>query len=446
MALAKKCFGSFDSQTRSKGQAYYSSGMVRDLAIGDSQITASVRGSNAESYAVELDLTDPAASEIVGRCSCPRYDDGFLCKHIWAVLLANDNNAEGITCARNSVRVLHDSLLNRSAGNETSSTSDKGSGRQTYSGSSLKVLAREASQLFDSKVTSTTSSAGNWRKRFAAISAKYQASPRQPVRESRANKRPSQLWYLLNVAASQSKETMLAVEFFQREPKKNGEWGKLKRCHIRPDSIPDLPSEEDRRLVEALIGNEPDEHADLSYGNSYYGSHYYSYRGFNRSWVRPAIYDWLLPQLAASGRFVWSLDSTLPLEEAQAVVLDSGPPWQSRLRLESDSSDECWRVVGDFVRGEESRSFETAVMILSNGLVLFADRLCRADIDRDAAWLSALRKGGPIKIPFKDRVTLVKELCKLPQATTVELPADLCARQELGEPRPRIEISSPPYP
>src|SRR5688572_2247488 len=113
MSLAKKCISSFDAASRMKGQAYYSSGMVRDFRIDENNvyITATVRGSQANDYIVELDLSDPDAEEIVGRCTCERYQSGSLCKHIWAVLLANDQHVDAVTSPRPKVAMLHESKI-----------------------------------------------------------------------------------------------------------------------------------------------------------------------------------------------------------------------------------------------------------------------------------------------------------------------------------------------
>lgn len=451
MTLARKCSNCFDANTRSKGQAYYSSGMVRHLEIRDDLIRGRVRGSQAADYEVELDLSDPSGRRIVGRCNCPHYQEGFLCKHLWAVILANDNNSEAVTSPRPSVEIQHEDDLEDGDAEDTTDHSDDPADDDDFeeveSPSLIKLLPPQMTSLLGvrSQSVSKPKAPVNWRKQLAAIASDVGDDSSSTKQGLGPAAKARQIWYLLNVAASQSKKNMLAVEFFQREQKKNGDWGKLKRCQIRPDSLQQFaPTEEDRRLIGALIGNEPDEHADSSYGYAYYGSHYYSYRGFNRSWVRPAIYEWLLPQLAATNRFVWSLDSSLPLEEAQHVVWDGETPWRCRLRLATDAEKQCWRVVGEFERGDEIAPFDSAVMILADGLVLFPDRLCRADIDRESAWVTALRTGVNVEIPFKDRVPLLKELCKLPQAPRFDLPAEVCAVKELGEPRPRVEISTPP--
>jgi hypothetical protein len=278
--------------------------MVRDLAITDQLITAKVRGTEADDYQVQLDLADPSAKEIVGRCTCPHYEEGFLCKHIWAVLLANDNNKEAITSPRHKVTVLHDFDLEDEDGELEDGEEGEFEDEEDLEGevgtSLLELLPPSLRSAFGISGPASKPKRPTWRNQFDSLA--------------------------------------------------NGEWGKFKRFSIRSNALTGLTSEQDKHLLGVLIGNEPDEHADTMYGGSYYGNYYQSYRGFNRSWVRSAMYDWLLPQLSATNRFAWSLDSSVPMEEARPVVWDDGPHWRCRIRLETAADAKCWRVVGDLTR------------------------------------------------------------------------------------------------
>lgn len=459
MSLAEKCSDSFDAQTRSKGQAYYSSGMVRDLVIRDDQISAKVRGTSASEYSVEYDLADPSGKEMIAHCTCPFFLEGNLCKHLWAVILANDNNPECITSPRPRVTVVHgeqvqddewsqaylddeDELDGEEPNDEVDGDEEVGSEHDAM----VRLLPPHLRSLMGMETSSKlgdSKSRLSWKKQLLAIEGESRDDNRREDPAPR-NTRVRQILYLLNVTASEGRQNLLAIEFYQQERKKNGDWGKMQRCQVRPDALHHLPTDEDQRLIGALIGNEPDERAESNY--RYYGSSYvYSYRGFNRSWVRPAMYSWLLPQLAATGRFFWALEPSLTqVEDIRPVQWDAGEPWQYRVRVEPEPESGNLKILGEFQRGQETRPADSAVMILSDGLVLFPETLCRADTERDAAWVTALRKHGPIVVPAKDRVAMLRELTGMRRAPRLEVPPDICDMQTPITPVPRLEISSPP--
>ena len=73
------------SQSFTRGEEYYASGVVSDLQMRGNTLTARVAGSQVEPYRVTITL-GPGGIEDAD-CTCP-YDRGGICKHIVATLLA----------------------------------------------------------------------------------------------------------------------------------------------------------------------------------------------------------------------------------------------------------------------------------------------------------------------------------------------------------------------
>src|SRR5262249_22527432 len=72
---------------RSRGYEYFVSGAVRDLAVQDGAIVATVVGS--EGYDVTLTYD---RGVVRATCRCPFFDDRReICKHIWATILAAES-------------------------------------------------------------------------------------------------------------------------------------------------------------------------------------------------------------------------------------------------------------------------------------------------------------------------------------------------------------------
>src|SRR5207247_4737746 len=73
-----------------KGRNYFRSGAVEIHKASADRMEATVKGGGR--YWVVLDL-DVDLQAVVASCTCPHYDDGNLCKHIWASFEAAE--AEG---------------------------------------------------------------------------------------------------------------------------------------------------------------------------------------------------------------------------------------------------------------------------------------------------------------------------------------------------------------
>ncbi len=83
------------SQSFARGQDYYRSGAVSEIARRGNLLTAQVEGSDQAPYQIAVTLLDDGS---IGSatCTCP-YDWGGYCKHIVAVLLTALHSDDEIT-------------------------------------------------------------------------------------------------------------------------------------------------------------------------------------------------------------------------------------------------------------------------------------------------------------------------------------------------------------
>ena len=90
MTLAEALAPDVAERTRVKGNRYFLGGAVRGIEGTDTDVVATVRGS--EWYSVHLHRDGDA---FTATCQCPYFKDRLdFCKHVWAVVLAAD--AEGL--------------------------------------------------------------------------------------------------------------------------------------------------------------------------------------------------------------------------------------------------------------------------------------------------------------------------------------------------------------
>ena len=87
MLVTAEMKGEFSSGDRTRGELYFRTGHVEDVDIGDREILAVVSGSRRNSYEVAIDRSLLSKGVLSAECSCPRFEDGYSCKHLWAVLL-----------------------------------------------------------------------------------------------------------------------------------------------------------------------------------------------------------------------------------------------------------------------------------------------------------------------------------------------------------------------
>ena len=72
------------------GEEYFRRGAVEIVNQGLTGLTAAVQGSASVPYIVELDWSKATRETLFVSCSCPRFDDVGVCKHVFATILAAD--------------------------------------------------------------------------------------------------------------------------------------------------------------------------------------------------------------------------------------------------------------------------------------------------------------------------------------------------------------------
>lgn len=443
MSITDVFASSFSSTTRNRGRSYSTSGRVRICQVDTECVRAEVSGSRRTPYSVEIDGSDTADGEVMATCTCPHYEDGYLCKHIWATLLVIDREGLADALPNGWATMLHeyddeedDSEFDEEEDDWDDDQLDAVAGPDLLDAYSGRLGTHGGLRRRSPRGTPTSIWQGQLRLISDYASRQTTAEPVGPLSAGKQR----EAWFVLNVGESLS-GGQLAVHLRQREVKKDGDFGKIKKLSVLRDEIPEFADRGDRSLVELLLGSQTLE--ESPYGH--YG--YHSYRSFSRVTISPAMYDILLPRLCATGRFVWQVDSSLPAEEGKSIAWDGGDPWRFRLRAEDDEQRGLWRLSGHVCRGGESLPLGDVVLLTASGLVLFPDKLGRLDVPRgNFGWIVGLRAQSAIEVPYSDREPLLDVLYRLPQLPEVEVPAALQVEQVQGTPQGRLEIKSPKRP
>jgi superfamily II DNA or RNA helicase len=444
MSLANRCAGDFDSQVKARGRSYFLADRVELVAQFPYGVEALVEGSGRKAYEVTIDWDTAPGGELAAHCTCPYFSDGGLCKHVWATLLAVDRaELHRRVPGTRSLSVVSNESYDEDEDDDHGGFDEDGFGDDKFTFRSPRLPAGRTGNA--SRTSAAASRPPAWRSQLDALSTTA-AGPASHslngVSEVLGEKR-REAWYVLNVGSS-LREGSLLIEFHQRESKRNGEFGKIKKLSLNRSDISQFTDATDRELLQLLIGNDARDSTVQNYYYGYTSSPYGSWLKFTHCVVAPAMYDIVLPRLCATGRFVWLLENAQPAEEGRPLAWDDGPAWRFRLRFTADDKKKIWRMTGELFREQQSVPLREPVLLQAGGSVVFADRMARLDAGSDFSWISLLRKTDAIEVPYGDRVQLLEYLWRLPNVPEAVMPDNLPWEQVRVEPRGHLSIFPPP--
>ena len=392
MSLKGKFSNDFNPKIRDRGVAYFRSGAVEILEHSDTHVNARVKGT--VDYLVRLEL---GANSFNVACTCPYFDGGEECKHVWATMLAADNlNYLSSIDGYGPIKLLYDD----SAVEEL----------EIFSGNNHDQLNTTAQPL--------------WQQQLSTISNSIKGD-----RTSIRNNWPAgrEIFYIVDPRYSRS-SGQLSIEIGYREHKKNGEWSKIKSARIQQSQVAKLPDETDRQLLSALAG------ARDAYG--------YGYNGFElpgRFALSTTLQHFLLPVICATGRCVFH-----PAEkngEYKQVQWDDQTTWQFWLVVKRVGDDYELRPV---LRSAEKEVEFTEAAMTTDAIVIDPDfRAARFDSRGALTWTNGLRQSGDFKVPAAESGELIARLMDMPSIPNLELPPQLQFERVGCAPAPHLVIRKP---
>ncbi|MFV2068164.1 MAG: SWIM zinc finger domain-containing protein [Pirellulales bacterium] len=444
MKLARRCFHSFDAGDSRRGEAYYDQRRVRMPVIRRNarQLTAHVRGSYGSVYKVRLDWSRAATTSVLeANCECPRFEDGFLCKHVWATILMVDVLEEPLIPGRSMIDVLPSDPL------EDDGWDDARSGE-----GAIGAVARDERIVAAVPRTPNTRTYG-WSKPLLEVCRDLQKGLDRG-QQSMAAEHP-RIWYVLDVEASRERGE-LVVLFFRQLVKRNGEFSRRwQKLRVGDQVVQSLANQVDGELLDALI------QSDSPQGGGF-GSCDFGYRPihWHDSGRVPRWFDTvLLPKLCATGRFGWTDRRNGGPDDLHALVWDDGPAWRFELVVEpvdaergSDTKGNGaashdrettrpdraaglvqnpagWRVTGRLRRETERRQLSEPLILLRRGIVVFPESVARLDASDDFPWISMLRERKELLVPIEEQDKLVSLIYAMPRLPSLDLPPALRLRE-----------------
>ena len=272
MELSKRCAHESHSPDWQRGQEYFRRGTVKIVDHGPTDLKAAVQGSASDPYIVELDWSKATQETSFVSCSCPRFDDIGVCKHVVATILAADEAGFGETvpgratlCLETSPAALerfadadedehafHDDEEDEDAGTQRSSAKVSTVGRVYHVSPGPPYVLQAVEPGRKAKRPAVS----QWKKTLAGMDqTPTHALSERSESTGRWSTRPQEIWYLLNLTQT-AERGWPCISLHQRILKKDGTLGKLKSLTLSRDELARLEPSEDQSLIGLLAGNE----------------------------------------------------------------------------------------------------------------------------------------------------------------------------------------------
>jgi superfamily II DNA or RNA helicase len=375
-----------------RGLNYYREGRVVITRGTPSAVEARVRGHRP--YNVEIVYRERTLKV---KCECEYFAGAGACKHIWATLLAAEDQT----------------FLSEAAAAEGSIRFDDSN---TSAMPAPEWVAPPSRRL-------------DWRRHLDEISTR---------RVRKISWAPDPVWpekrelrYWVDVAASRvSGEIVLNLQTQDR--KQDGTFSRSVPLRMKRSQIGQVNRDEDRVALAALAG----------------GSHYSAFSaGYDYDAVPESIRvgaelaKFVLPLVVNTGHcFLQNGSAKIP-EEAVALHWDDAGPWKFRMELKATA--EGWGLAGFLSRGEERMDLSAPDLVTEGGFVFTRQSVAPLDAGRAFQWLVWLRSHGMLEAPETERDQLLSALLTSPGIPPVDLPKELAFEEVEAAPRPRLRLRGP---
>ena len=383
-----------------RGRAYQLGGRVERIdPEEDELVRATVRG--REPYTVTIRREDKAA---LADCTCPAFEKGAYCKHIWATLLDIQHN-------------------------------DAGPGASAESLMKLRVQAPKARKR-DATRPKTNRNEPTWVGRLSLMRAPgFDAAAAE-----RAYPDQRQVCYAVLPTLS-TRQGGLVIDLRQRTPTTTG-WSKPKAMRLSPAGIATLADPVDRELCALLLGSHTVHDQDP--GDAYRGS-----RGHATYRLQAGAWRTLLARMIQTGRcYVDTDDVGNSYTRLKPLAWDGPDPWVLWMKGRADGDDLCVDV--ELRRGHDRMTIQTPALLLGgwDGLAIYDGKAAPLD-DRDAfRWASQFREEtkrgrdapSPLRVPIKDVSSFLDRLYLLPQLPEIDLPEGIARQEQQIKPDCRLDL------
>jgi len=381
----------FTGPAVTRGRTYFLRRAVRVTSFDDQTIQAVVAGSSRYKVSIRR-----APHALLLDCNCPfQTEYQKPCKHLWATLLACDD--EGIWKDQANLAGAPDSPSGESQGR---SLSDPLEERRTA------MRLKRASP--------------HWKNRLARV---QDLSTRLPApKEGEAT-----LFYSVRLPRSSDDTDGFSLQLLQTKRLKNGARGAFFPTRLENAYAAFSQSPEDEKVLSLLLGFRP-------IGD--YGSSQDPAQLAREFALTPTAATLVLPLACATGRCLLEADK---VGETEPTVLswDDGPPWTLRLTLTPTADSEVLSLTGALFREEETLDPKETLPLAGVGLFIKDACLHSLRHAAEARWISMLGET-PLSVPRKDMGDFLTTFFQSAHIPELVLPDEWAFERKTLDPRPHL--------
>jgi len=452
--LTGSLLGDVEPEVRQRGEVYFRQGRVLVPKITPERFSAEVRGKGGN-YVVTMDLAfddKRGRTTVSAICSCPYFAEGRgACKHIWAALCFADGMPEcefkAPTGHPVGLRTRMGPITSRLPAPAVVSVDPNAAGRiRAFSAAGgIAGPARKPEPRNHRAANDQVS----WREALKLV-ANAQREIGDAEQKRTAPTPATDVHYIIDTSATR-KSGLLTLQIFRLTNVGEGGARHLFGAPVDPQAIEQISQGPDRDLLSWFFGVANT--ATVRNGSWAEGGLVLRMRA-NSFVIADALRAQVVEHMAATGRFGWLAVDEAKLEEGtpididhfRPVTWDMGDPWIFRLAVIVRKRDHAWDVRGQFRRGGITVPQSDTVAAFADGLVIFKDRVVRADIPdvRVCGWLNTLYQIGSVKVDKADQAPFLRTLVGLPSAPPIDLPHGTGWTIVTGEPRARLIFQAMP--
>jgi hypothetical protein len=407
MTLAAKLAFDFDKRVQFQGMGLARSGAVRVNESGPDFLAAFVQGGRKFQVGLSLEET-----HLLAACECSYFAEWGPCKHLWAAVLEADRLG-ALSEARD---VKHLVLIPEEYEPEFDDGEEDEDDEEDDEIPPPKFVtsrykAPQAPQL------------PAWQENLTAIRRGLEMHP------ARSSGWPEgfEIWYAIDITSSKTAGAIV-VDLLSRNKKKNGDWTVYKELRLAPRQSGTIPDPADRDAMAQIFG-----------GQEYFSMQYSSVYGSSRKTLPPVLALKLLPQLAATGRLAFRVDSAAG-NHLEPAGWDDGEPWTLWLDVRQDDRDQ-WKITGSLRRGGERMDLSEPLLLLESGFVLARGRVARFEHHGAFPWVTQLRDVKNIPFPDRERERVIGALLECTVIPPLDIDEALRFEQRQVEPKPGLRIT-----
>jgi len=259
--LAKRCRDNFELRDRLRGDEYFRGSRVNLTGIGAQGISAVARGTCE--YEIFLSFKRLDRNSLDVHCDCPRFEDGVLCKHVWAAIRVVDARGTLNLSGRKDLQIEALDPDEFEVGEPVPSlqSTAKLNLPPTQDASKSSRITSGASKVI-SKIEPPAKIVPAWQMKLESanrVAGSKTSSPsvsfdRMAVQESRN-------WFAITLA-DQAKASRFHIQLYESKTKKDGDWSVPMKVSVGRAELSSVRDPIARRILARLDWN-------IDQGNGY---------------------------------------------------------------------------------------------------------------------------------------------------------------------------------